>query len=229
MNRKHVLYAVTAFLGISAVFGMCYYISFKNALLHFNREATEQNTELLQQLLEYSGKSEQLLYKIIEDGSKTDAEGLAVAHVEETVRADAVYIAEVKYLPEGITKREQLPLPGFMAGISREELCAYVDGYMEYLPVNEYLDGLMLYEVVSFSPAKVILRKTYDETKVENRFYIGNTGGYVTVYYSDLKTVYEYTEIELESLPFETREQVKKGFYVKDAKELYSILEGYTS
>ena len=146
-----------------------------------------------------------------------------------TYGADAVYIAEIRYLPEGAEKSEQLPLPGFMAGISREELCAYLDGYMEYLPVNEYLDGLIMYEVVSFSPAKVILRKTYDKTKVENQFYIGSTGGYVTVFYSDLRTVYEYTEIELESLSFELREQVKQGFYVKDAKELYSILEGYTS
>ena len=60
---KRVIYISAAFLGISMLFGVCYYLSFKNALLHYNREAVEQNTELLQQLLAYSGKSEQLLYE----------------------------------------------------------------------------------------------------------------------------------------------------------------------
>ncbi len=226
---KRIIYLSLAFFGMSTVFGLCYYLSFKNALLHFNREAAEQNTEILQQLLEYSGKSEQLLYELI-DNNKDDAEeAVSVGQMTENIRTTADYILETKYLEQGITNREQMPLPGFMVGISRDELGAYIEGYMEYMPVNEYLSGLISYEIVSFSPEKVVLRKIYDETKVENQFFIGTSGGYVTVYYSDLRTVYEYTEIELDTLPFDIRESIKKGFYVKDAKALYSILEGYTS
>lgn len=227
---KRMIYLALTFLGISTIFGLCYYFSFKNALLHYNREAVEQNTEILQQLLEYSGKSEQLLYEII-DNNKNETEEMSAAAVQmtEKIRTTADYILETNYMAQGTTKREQLPLPGFMVGITREELCAYIEGYMEFMPVNEYLDGLILYEVISFSPEKVVLRKTYDETKVENQFFIGTSGGYVTVYYSDLRTVYEYTQIELDTLPFDVRENVKKGFYVKDVKALYSILEGYTS
>ena len=51
----------------------------------------------------------------------------------------------------------------------------------------------------------------------------------VIVYYSDLKTVYEYTDISLDGLIDEVRQSIEQGFYVKDMQELYSILEGYTS
>ena len=75
----------------------------------------------------------------------------------------------------------------------------------------------------------MVLRKTYDETKIENQFYLSSLSGFVVVYYSDLKTIYEYTEISCETLTPEVQLMIKNGFYVKDAKELYSILEGYTS
>ena len=226
---KRVIYITAAFCSISILFGLCYYLSFKNALLHYNREAVEQNTEILQQLLEFSGKNEQLLYEIIDIGKTTEGDVVETVQKSETIRGTAEYVLETVYLQQDVTKREQLPLPGFMVGIDREELGAYLNGYMEYLPVNEFLKGLIQYDILSFSANKVVLRKVYDEDKVENQYFISSHGGFVTVYYSDLRTVYEYTEIELNSLPFEVREQIKNGFYVKDAKELYSILEGYTS
>ena len=100
---------------------------------------------------------------------------------------------------------------------------------MESMPVNEYLSGLVSYEIVSFSADKVVLRKTYNETKVENQFYLCKRGDFVVVYYSDLKTVYEYTEIRVDSLSEEAQQTINQGFYIKDSQELYSILEGYTS
>ena len=97
------------------------------------------------------------------------------------------------------------------------------------MPVNEYLAGLVSYEIVSFGADQVVLRKTYDEHKIENQFYLCNVGGFVVVYYSDLRTVYEYTEIQCNGLSQEVQLMLESGFYVKDARELYSILEGYTS
>jgi len=226
---KRILYLSGTFLGLSVLFGVCYYFSFRNALLHYNQKAVEQNTELLQQLLEYSGKREQLLYEIIAQ-EQTDADLSAeVLQIKEVISADADYYLETKYLVQGTMTKEQTSLPGFMVGISREELIAYMKGYMECMPINEYLAGLVQYEIVSFSPERIVLRKTYHETKVENQFFLCMYNGYVTVYYSDLKTVYEYTDIECASLPTTLQERIRQGFYVKDAKELYSILEGYSS
>ena len=222
---KKLAYLSLIFAGISALFGLCYYMSFKNALLHYNREATEQNVALLQEILQYSDESEQLLLQIIEN-TENVAE---TAGNKETLRATASYFLETCYLQSQTEQREELAVPGFMVGITLRELNAYVEGYMEDMPVNEFLNGLVSYEIVSFGADRVVLRKTYDEAKVENQFYLCTRGEFLVVYYSDLRNVYEYTEIRVDSLDEKEKEAVQSGFYVKDAQELYSILEGYTS
>lgn len=222
---KKVIYSSLIFAGISLLFGLCYYFSFKNALLHYNRQAVEQNTELLQEILQRSGENEQLLQQMIQEKD----EAVQAASTQEKLRQTASYFLETCYLQSQTKEREQLALPGFMVGIDRNGLTAYVEGYMESMPVNEYLNGLVQFEIVSFAEDKVVLRKTYDETKVENKFYICSRGEFVVVYYSDLKTVYEYTDIRMDSLIEEIRYTIEQGFYVKDVQELYSILEGYTS
>lgn len=222
---KKILYASLLFAGISALFGLCYYMSFKNALLHYNREAVEQNTQLLNEILQSSGENERLLQQMLDENT----EAVSASATKETLRATASYFLETCYLQSQTEEREQLALPGFMVGLDRRELTAYVEGYMESMPVNEYLNGLVSYEIVSFSADNVVLRKTYNETKVENQFYLCQRGDFVVVYYSDLRTIYEYTEIRMDSLAEEVQQVVKQGFYVKDAQELYSILEGYTS
>lgn len=222
--KKKIYYSLI-FAGVSALFGLCYYFSFKNALLHYNREAVEQNTKILNEILQSSGESERLLQQILNENE----EASMVATTQDTLRETASYFQETYYLQSQTEEREQLALPGFMVGISRKELNAYTEGYMESMPVNEYLQGLISYEIVSFTENTVVLRKTYDETKVENQFYICRRGDFVVVYYSDLKTIYEYTEIRVDSLIEEIQASIEQGFYVKDIRELYSILEGYTS
>lgn len=226
MRIKQYLYIVLLFALISASFGLCYYLSFKNALLHYNRETIEQNTKLLNELLQYSGKSEELLLQLLEEQTE---EFVEASVVQETLQMNASYFLETCYLHSQTKDRKQLALPSFMIGIDKKELTAYVDGYMENMPINEFLDGLVSYEIVSFGPNQVVLRKTYDEQKIEHQFYLCNLGGFIVVYYSDLKTIYEYTEISCETLTPEVQLLIENGFYVKDAKELYSILEGYTS
>ena len=53
--------------------------------------------------------------------------------------------------------------------------------------------------------------------------------GFITVFYIDKKTVFEYTNIEMKDLPQEEIDKLYVGVYVKDEQELYTILEGYSS
>lgn len=222
---KKILYSSLLFTCISAVFGLCYYLSFKNALIHYNRDAVEQNTEVLQELLLSSGENERLLNQLM----KSNEEVISAASTGDSLRETAGYFLETVFLQNQTEETEQLPLPGFMVGIDLKGLSTYLKGYMESMPVNEYLAGLVSYEIVSFSPDKVVLRKTYDESKVENEFYICRRGDFIVVYYSDLKTVYEYTDIRVNSLTEDVQDTINQGFYVKDIHDLYSILEGFTS
>ena len=204
---KRILYLSAGFLGLTVLFGCCYYFSFRNALLHYNREAIEQNTELLRQLLEYSDNSTKLLLELAKESEqKVEQSAEASTAGEEVLSPNAEYVLETYQTSTGIMVKEKLPIPGFMVGLSREDLLTYIGGYMEYLPVNEYLAGLTAYEVLSFSRDAVTIRKTYDENLVDFQFYLCEQNGRVTVYYSDLRTVYEYTEIECEGLPEEVQE-----------------------
>ena len=62
-----------------------------------------------------------------------------------------------------------------------------------------------------------------------NKYYIKFTGGQVIVFYSDQKTVFEYTDIDLNDLPVEQKCEVISGKEVKDDKALYDFLENYSS
>ena len=49
------------------------------------------------------------------------------------------------------------------------------------------------------------------------------------MFYSDKKTVYEYTDIDINSLPADVAADVISGMEVKDEKTLYDFLENYSS
>lgn len=81
--------------------------------------------------------------------------------------------------------------------------------------------------------------RALDKTKTqENRssqnvleicYYIKASDGYVTVYESDQKTVYEYTSILVEELPEELQEDLKVGIKVTSMGQVYGFLENYSS
>ena len=60
-------------------------------------------------------------------------------------------------------------------------------------------------------------------------YYLCELQGYVVVYLSDHETIYEMTEIPLDTLPENVRAEVEAGKYVETARELYGFLENYSS
>lgn len=63
----------------------------------------------------------------------------------------------------------------------------------------------------------------------EDAYYLMEVNGFVVVYFSDKKTVYDYTSIEVSSLPPTLQNEIKNGKYVESTQLLYSFLENYTS
>ena len=61
------------------------------------------------------------------------------------------------------------------------------------------------------------------------QFFLKEEEGQVVVYHEDQKTPYEYTGILIDNLPEEEKQKLKEGFFVKDEKELYSMLENFSS
>ena len=60
-------------------------------------------------------------------------------------------------------------------------------------------------------------------------YYLKELNGYVVVYLSDKKTVYEYTDISLEDLPENLQKEVQNGKYIETSESLYGFLENYSS
>ena len=67
------------------------------------------------------------------------------------------------------------------------------------------------------------------EHVVETKGSAQKEDGYIIVYLSDGKTVYEYTTIETQYLPEEIQKEVKKGKKADTVGQVYGFLENYSS
>lgn len=228
---------IGSFVAMSFLFCICYYASYQNALTNFNKKTKEQKDSLYSELVRVSEENKALLSELA--SKEKEMARLAARPTQDTVEAGSVphntVLPTVSYMEEtynaatGALDSMSKVAPGFLIGMTREELTAYLAHYMENLSIAEYEAGLLAYEIVSFSENSVILRKTYDATRNPYKYYVNISDGMVTVYYSDLESVFEYTHIPAVDLSEENRTALINGIYVKDREELYSLLEGFSS
>ncbi len=94
---------------------------------------------------------------------------------------------------------------------------------------DEQEAGLTDMKLLSFSKEKLVIRKSYHEPEQERGFFLKLTDGEVAIYHRDGKTLYEKTGIMEESIPEDEVKKLRKGYIVKDEKDLYSILENFSS
>lgn len=236
---KKIVWYIGSFTVLSLLFCVCYYTSYRSALKDFNRKAKEQESSLYSELVRVSEENRTLLNRLALQEEEANIAGKNPDESQGTVAAGVIpqntVLPTVSYIEETydlVTKQlESVPktAPGFLIGMTKEELTSYVADYMDNLSIAEYEAGLQAYDIVSFSENKVVLRKTYDATKVPYKYYVNISDGMVTVYYSDRKSVYEYTHIPAVDLSEEDRLALIEGIQVKDREELYSILEGFSS
>ncbi|OUP50874.1 hypothetical protein [Lachnoclostridium sp. An181] len=70
---------------------------------------------------------------------------------------------------------------------------------------------------------------TDGQASAEETYYICALNGYVVVYRSDKKSLYEYTNIRVDMLPLDVQKEVEKGKEVEGLKDVYGFLENYSS
>lgn len=71
--------------------------------------------------------------------------------------------------------------------------------------------------------------ETDGDAQKEDTYYLAERNGYVVVYLSDKKTVYEYTSIELSQLPETVKKEIQNGKVISGTQSLYGFLENYSS
>lgn len=221
MKLKKAYVYLLSFMSLAFLFSTCYYLSYQHALKNFNRMAVERKEELTS-LLEAARPTPDV---------QTTADNTVdvAAQGSNTILPSTKYVLEIMNKKTGTIDSESLNMPGHLVGLTKEQVEDYLENYMKDLTLSEYNKGLISYELTAFSNKEIRLRKTYDEDTVPNRFYVAVKNGYVVVYNSDLKSVYEYTSIEAKNLPDQDRIALSLGIYVNNEEELYALLEGYSS
>lgn len=139
------------------------------------------------------------------------------------------YVLEHYNATDFSLKEEQKNIPAEFVGKTREELIEYLKTYEEAPPIEDLEEGLTSFELISFSKDRIVLRKTFQPPAKDYKYYLIEENGYITVYYMDKKTVYEYTDIQVEILPEEIQKKIKSGNYITDIQQLYNFLENYSS
>lgn len=148
-----------------------------------------------------------------------------------TINADTTYIIQEYMRNSGDITEETIPVPETFVGMDRELFVSTMNEFSDYPPLSEMEKGFIGCEVVSFSPQRVLVRKTYEDEDKEMPagYYLVNENNIVTVYYGDLETVYLNTNIELTRLPEELRQEIIFTKFMAGEEELYNFLEAYSS
>ncbi|WP_461812731.1 hypothetical protein [Faecalimonas sp.] len=60
-------------------------------------------------------------------------------------------------------------------------------------------------------------------------YYLQELNGFIAVYQSDKKTIFEYTNIRMEELPKELVKEIKEGKKLPNLEAVYGFLENYSS
>ncbi len=247
MKIKKAFIYLISFFSLSLMFSTCYYLSYKNALKQFNENAVEQNNELILSL-ENNGllqnkeqigtddtgtdtvNQEPILNAAndTEDINKDDT-SIPVEVTEDTILPTTQYTLQTYDIKNGVMDEEILPTPSYLVGLTRKEVIEYLYNYMQDLTLNEFEKGLTSFELMVFSKQNVVLRKTYNIDLVEDKYYLKSQNGFIVVFYSDQKTVFEYTAVSVEHLSQFEQLQLEEGIFVKDLDELYAVLENYSS
>lgn len=144
------------------------------------------------------------------------------------VNKSTIFNIEYYYPEEDRLLKEQLKCIPAMLGFDRDGVEKYLDDYMNNLSREEQEKGLVSYKMISYNGNEITLRKTFKSPESKG-FYAKSFNGLIVILKSDQKTVYEYTQISLASLPEDMRDDILNGYYLETEEELYSFLENFTS
>ena len=144
-----------------------------------------------------------------------EKEDVPVLSAVNEITPSTKMVYEYYYIDEGTTKISEETPPYFMLGLTFNDVVKYYTNW----------------DVVSFSPKEVNMRKTVYGSDTQ-KYIVGEKDGYITVFYeengirSDIK---EITSINTNGLDSTEKEKLKKGISVIGDYALNRILENYSS
>ena len=159
----------------------------------------------------------------------TAKQEIPVSSQKAATNADTVYVIESYDNGTGETTQREEKIPDQYIGKTREELEDIISAYSDAPSLSDLEKGFASMELKSFSPNRLVVTKNYYSNLKNENFYLLVENEYINVYYSDLKTVYLYTDILLSDLPEDIQQDILNKKYIESEEELYNFLESYSS
>lgn len=120
-------------------------------------------------------------------------------------------------------------VPAQYVGMDREALEEALALYLESPSLKDVERGLMDIRLVSFSPERIMVRKSYDIQPEYDYYYLAEEQGFVVVYYRNMGTLFCETGIEVDELPVRLQREIRQIKTIETEEELYGFLESYSS
>lgn len=150
---------------------------------------------------------------------------------ELVVNEDTIYLHAKYDVNEDEEEYYRLALPASWIGMDKEMLETAIYKYKNAPSDEDVARGFIDISLESFSPEQVVVRTLYDKyaSHAEERYYVKNPDGYVTIYYPNPDVLYFETSIVTIMLPQELQDEIEKGKYFTSQEQLFHFLESYTS
>ena len=166
--------------------------------------------------------------KQIKDDKIFSTETNEVSYQQKTADLNTeYYVRRINSLTNEETLSEET-LPPILIGNDRDGIESFLTEYNKAPSLEDKEKGFVNAQLKEFSPEKIVVEKYYKPLDDEI-FYLKAEENCVVVYYSDLSTVYMYTDIIVDTLNEETRSELADGKKIVTLESLYSFLESNTS
>ena len=137
------------------------------------------------------------------------------------------FVAKYEEASEELVKEERNVPPEY-AGLTRAELEHALQEEMASMSWEEEKAGRVKISLETFSEDQVVIKKVYNKSG-EQGYILKLKDGEVVIYRKDEKVPFEKTGLLEESLSEEDRNVLRGGYAVRTEKELYSVLENFSS
>lgn len=189
--------------------------------------------------------------------SEEKIEETAVA--KDQIDCDTEYVILEQNLNSGKSESLVEEIPSKYIGRTKEQLISILEQEEKSPSLRDRQKGIVSIRLSAFSNERVVVVKTYEikengteekesgtETEeveetmqsdmetigtenTEGVYYLMANGGVVYVYQGDMKTLYLATDITIDQLPDDVRQEILDKKYIKNEEELYNFLESYSS
>lgn len=149
-------------------------------------------------------------------------------NVESVTNQKTICIYENIDKNNGISSIDEELIAQRFVGLTRSEMEKALREE-EKMIVLESKDGFKSQHLELFSPEKIKILRIYDTSEVKKGYYIMEVEGEVRVYEEDRETLYFRSELILDDLPDNVKQEVIDGKYMDSETQVYNFLESYSS